>query len=430
MASGLDVIGDVHGRIDALAAVLCRLGYRQFSSSWHHPDGRKAVFVGNYLDRGPQSFGVVQLVRQMCMSGDALAILGNHDSNAIAFSMRRRTNAAGAYECLSEPEVAHREAVRVLRGLADPSDHWLRNHAESSASASAQGAARFKNIWAHSGTLGSVTASQYAEMIAWLRCMPLWIELPHVRVVHAAWIPAAKTRLERWERDRGASIGIQATSVEDAIEQAVPRTSVGAYGPSTEAWAELLELPGRWSADQGRQGESAEALPDSHVAISLERLVKGVEIPLPAGAAFEDSGREPRHHIRAKWYDAAEGRPFHEHMLASDEKVQAVRRGVGELVIPPPTTPYFPYRHTDVYPENDPPVLFGHYQISRAGPDGSLQPLRPNVACVDVTGDAIFAYRFDGERHLSRSKFVSSDQVAHTWSPSKFDTSNARGDSL
>lgn len=406
MASGLDVIGDVHGRIDALAAVLCRLGYRQFSGSWHHPDGRKAVFVGDYLDRGPQSFGVVQLVRQMCMSGDALAILGNHDSNAIAFSMRRRTNAAGAYECLSEPEVAHREAVRVLRGLADPSDHWLRNHAESSASASAQGAARFKNIWTHQSTLGSVTAFQYAEMIAWLRCLPLWIELPDVRFVHAAWIPAAKTRLERWERDRGTSISIQATSVEDAIEQAMPRTSGGAGGPKDEAWAELLELPGRWSKGQEPEGETAEALPDSHVAISLERLLKGVEIPLPAGAAFEDSGREPRRHIRAKWYDAAEGRPFHAHMLASDEKVQAVRRGVGDLVIPPPIMPFFPYRHTDAYSENDPPVLFGHYQISRSGPDSSLQPLRPNVACVDVAGDEIVAYRFDGERQLYGPKFV------------------------
>ena len=79
-----DIIGDVHGCFDELHSLLTKLGY-EFSSSngtaqVHHPEGRKAVFLGDLVDRGPKVPEVLQLVMNMTQSGAALAVPGNHDS--------------------------------------------------------------------------------------------------------------------------------------------------------------------------------------------------------------------------------------------------------------------------------------------------------------------------------------------------------------
>lgn len=77
-----DVIGDVHGCFDELRTLLERLGYL-FSSDPSptvcHPEGRRAVFVGDLVDRGPQSPAVLDLVMNMVESGAAFAVPGNHD---------------------------------------------------------------------------------------------------------------------------------------------------------------------------------------------------------------------------------------------------------------------------------------------------------------------------------------------------------------
>ena len=78
-----DIIGDVHGCFDELAELLERLGYRiaqngdQFAVT--APEGRKAVFVGDLVDRGPKTVPVLRLVMAMAGSGVALCVPGNHD---------------------------------------------------------------------------------------------------------------------------------------------------------------------------------------------------------------------------------------------------------------------------------------------------------------------------------------------------------------
>jgi protein phosphatase len=76
-----DVIGDVHGCRDELLALLDRLGYRVNAETSHvePPAGRKAVFLGDLVDRGPDSPGVLRLVMGMVRAGTALCIPGNHD---------------------------------------------------------------------------------------------------------------------------------------------------------------------------------------------------------------------------------------------------------------------------------------------------------------------------------------------------------------
>ena len=79
-----DVIGDIHGHADALEALLGHLGYRQNGGAWRHPE-RQALFVGDFIDRGPQQRESVDLVRRMVDAGSAQAIMGNHEFNAIGW---------------------------------------------------------------------------------------------------------------------------------------------------------------------------------------------------------------------------------------------------------------------------------------------------------------------------------------------------------
>ena len=83
-----DFIGDVHGCCDELETLLGKLGYErtdaQPESGWSrlcfkHPANRKAVFVGDLVDRGPRSVDVLSLVKNMIDQGSAICVPGNHD---------------------------------------------------------------------------------------------------------------------------------------------------------------------------------------------------------------------------------------------------------------------------------------------------------------------------------------------------------------
>jgi protein phosphatase len=76
-----DIIGDVHGCFDELVELLATLGYQaQPGGAWQHPGGRKMVFVGDLVDRGPKIPEVVRLVMESVKAGCALCVPGNHDA--------------------------------------------------------------------------------------------------------------------------------------------------------------------------------------------------------------------------------------------------------------------------------------------------------------------------------------------------------------
>ena len=79
-----DIIGDVHGCFDELCELLTTLGYEPTTSpdgtsTFKHPQGRKAVFLGDLVDRGPAIPAVLRLVMAMVATGEAICIPGNHD---------------------------------------------------------------------------------------------------------------------------------------------------------------------------------------------------------------------------------------------------------------------------------------------------------------------------------------------------------------
>lgn len=78
-----DLVGDVHGCYDELVELLEKLGWEvggpPESPRARHPEGRKAVFLGDLVDRGPKSPQVLRLVMAMVEDGTALCVPGNHD---------------------------------------------------------------------------------------------------------------------------------------------------------------------------------------------------------------------------------------------------------------------------------------------------------------------------------------------------------------
>ena len=87
-----DIIGDVHGCFDELQSLLGQLGYEVSSEAGslngygyavRPPEGRKAVFLGDLVDRGPKIPAVLRLVMSMVKSGSALCVPGNHDMKLV-----------------------------------------------------------------------------------------------------------------------------------------------------------------------------------------------------------------------------------------------------------------------------------------------------------------------------------------------------------
>jgi len=140
-----DLIGDIHGHADALLQLLRQLGYSKQKGVYRHPE-RQAIFLGDFIDRGPQIRETLEIVRPMIDAGAALAVMGNHELNALAFHT-------------PDPD--------------KPGEH-LRPHNE-------------KNSHQHAETMRQVPAGELASYLEWFRTLPLWLELDGLRAVHACW---------------------------------------------------------------------------------------------------------------------------------------------------------------------------------------------------------------------------------------------------
>jgi hypothetical protein len=140
-----DFIGDIHGYADKLEELLLKLGYKKDNGVFSHPE-RKVFFIGDYIDRGPQIRQTLQIVRSMVESRNAIALMGNHEYNALCFHFQ-------------ESEGGH-----------------LRKHL-------------IKNIIQHYETLRQFQNRQkeYEDYLDWFKTLPLLYETEAFRAVHACW---------------------------------------------------------------------------------------------------------------------------------------------------------------------------------------------------------------------------------------------------
>lgn len=112
-----DIIGDVHGCAEELRELLARLGYAEEAGVFRHPAGRRAIFLGDLVDRGPDTPGVLRIAMGMAEAGAALCVPGNHDVKLLR-KLRGR-DVKVAYGLAESLEQFEREPPEFVARAAD-----------------------------------------------------------------------------------------------------------------------------------------------------------------------------------------------------------------------------------------------------------------------------------------------------------------------
>lgn len=205
----IDVIGDVHGEIDALRALVDRLGYRP---NGEHPAGRHLVFVGDLVDRGPDSPAVLRFVMPLVAAGCAQCVLGNHELNIL---LGRRKKGNSWY--FGEDEPVDRNGRHMRQRWADRS---LRQ-----------------------------------EFDAFLCSLPLALERADLRVVHACWhtpsIAAARTASNNRELYEAFDQGIRARLAQAGLDDPVAQQLARQNENPVKVLSSGLEEPARAPFESG-----------------------------------------------------------------------------------------------------------------------------------------------------------------------------------
>ena len=253
----VDIVGDVHGEIEALLSLLHRLGV----DPERRTAARPLVFVGDLVDRGPDSVAVVQLVERLAEAGLAQAILGNHELNLLAGD--------------------HKEGNGWFR--ACEADHWQH-----------EGDARpFRSRLA--------TDDERTTIRRFLQTLPLALERDDLRVVHACWREEAARALPR-EADPAALAG--------AFESAIV-ARLAAAGIPEQAKAEREEFAGL-RVEAIKPTRHLAAVAEEEGALQRDNPVKiltsGLEVPVAPGTHFFTGGKW-RFLQRDRWWERAVDRP-------------------------------------------------------------------------------------------------------------------------
>ncbi len=146
-----DIIGDIHGHADELRLLLSNLGYTEEANGFRHQT-RQAIFVGDFVDRGPKISEVLRIVRSMVSTGAAQAVMGNHEFNAIAYQIPN-ANQPGEFLRRHTKEKGFQHEQTLLQLGADRSSRAL------------------------------------GDALEWFRTLPMTLDLDGIRVVHACWDP-------------------------------------------------------------------------------------------------------------------------------------------------------------------------------------------------------------------------------------------------
>ncbi|MGB0743660.1 MAG: metallophosphoesterase, partial [Opitutales bacterium] len=305
--SAYDIIGDIHGHAAELEALLHELGYRELRTHFKHPEGRKVIFLGDYIDRGPEIRRSLSIVRGMIDAGEALGILGNHEINALRYHHK------------------------------GPDGEWLRPH------------------WGNQKVQHQATLDQLANKLPaewegwlhWLAQLPLYLDLPGLRAVHASWFDSDISRIKDHE-----------PLIDD----------------------ELIRLSSKGNPD----------------ADAIGQILNGLELALPEGEAFETPDGRRRTEIRSRWWDDLREKNCREAVFPDDPRINE-----GSFILPDWHRPY---------PAAAKPVFFGHYAVRDVMP-APLADNVACLDYGLGKGGQLVAYRWDGEAKIDDSRFVSIPQI-------------------
>ena len=302
-----DLIGDIHGHAAELRQLLQQLGYTPDAhGTYRHAAGRRVIFVGDFIDRGPAIREALQIVRGMVDNDAALAVMGNHEYNALAF------------------------------WTADPAGGYLRPHWPH-------------HIAQHERTIAEFAAperqAEWQDYLAWFRTLPLFLELPGLRVVHACWDARCIAQLRQWL-------------------------------PSNCLTPEfLLRASRKGSAEMD----------------ALEITLKGPETNLPDPHHFFDKDGHRRTKVRTAWWRDPTAATCNDYYLEPIETLANQPVDVAAL----PEASYY---------RDETPVFFGHYWLR-----GEPRLLTPHSVCLDYSvarGGELVGYRWHGEQVLTPAGLV------------------------
>jgi hypothetical protein len=303
--TGYDIIGDIHGHADELKALLFKMGYVRNNDTFSHPEKRQAIFVGDIIDRGPKIRESLQIVKSMWDAGHALMTLGNHEVNALGYHYK------------------------------DDKGNPLRKHTRRSKKQ-------------HQTTLNQFKEhpKELREYLEWFWKIPLFLDLTHLRIVHACWDHTAPEIIPNGI--------INISDVTDVFRRKkIPRV------------------------------------------LLLKKIICGLEINIPSGHVYKDTKGDEHQNIRTAWWKKLESTTYKEAIFPNRGHAPALR--IPEKNIPKQVH----------YEKHEKPIFFGHYWLKSE--DYPRTPLTPNIACLDYSvamNGRLTAYQWDGEQTLSADKFV------------------------
>ena len=267
-------------------------------------DSRKVIFLGDFIDRGESLYEhkeLLDIVMRMVRTGNALSVMGNHEFNALAYHT----------EISGKP---------------------LRPHSE-------------KNTNQHKAFLQEFgnDPEAKAEVLAFFKTLPLWLELDELRVVHACW---DQTSIDALIRLHGSSL-------------MTTELLIRASDPTTEEYK------------------------------CIETLLKGYETPLPDGISFLDKDGNKRYAMRTQWWKGS-ATCLGDVAIPPDIELGPAR----DLPVP-----------TDIprYDPNERPCFIGHYWL-RGKPSPLSANVACLDYSVAKQGKLV-AYRWNNEERLTDSHF-------------------------
>jgi hypothetical protein len=298
-----DLIGDIHGHAHELKQLLYNMDYREKNGTWEHPS-RKVIFVGDYIDRGPAIKETLHIVRNMTDNGHAIALMGNHEYNALAYDYALPD---GSF-LRSHNAVHHHQHEQTLKQFQGNEEEWR-------------------------------------AYLDWFYTLPLFLDLPELRAVHACWDEA----------------GIQ------------------------------------WLIERKCQRMNDALLVDSHKKGSdayrvINDILKGKEFNIPEVYAWKDKDGHTRTSNRYRWWKDPSVSSYGEFLFNCPPPLQDKMFEEGVEAV--------------VYPNDAKPVFFGHYWLEDPFPviqASNVICLDYSIA----KGGNLVGYRWQGEGRIDNRHFVS-----------------------